>query len=437
MMAPEPAPATTAVAPAISAESAVDDLLSHADAALAAGGYPNAADLYRKAQQLAPGDPRVKEGISLVVRRVLAAAQTQLLDRHIERAQALAKLAVDLEPDNPLIAQLVTQISAAQDHASTAPVTTAAPPAPRGSSDVHEGNLNLRARLDDSLRHAQELMRQGHLLDPAQDNARAVLLKARELAPNDPKVRQQQRALLDLMIAEGRKAVAAGHAEEAERFVSPAQELGARADEIASLHGRNEALDRATGMFNERLQQGKLVDPANDSAKFYVAQLVKADPNSPSTQIARLALGQRLIAEAQSAVRHQDFGGARRWIGEARDLGVDAASLANVESDLATAQNPPIPKAALEKPTLYQTRKVEPDYPRAAESMHLKGSVNLQFTVRPDGTTSEIAVMSATPTGMFEQAAIDAVRKWKYRPPVLKDGTPTSVRAEIKLNFAP
>jgi TonB family protein len=227
----------------------------------------------------------------------------------------------------------------------------------------------------------------------------------------------------------------------------PAQELGASPEVIAALKREaqqarpaphSDWIDHITGLFNDRLQQSKLLDPANDSAKFYVAQLVKADPNSPSTQIARLALGQRLIAEAQSAVRHQDFGGARRWIGEARDVGVDAASIANVEADLAAAQNPATaPKAAREKPTLYQTRMVEAEYPAAAQSMRLKGSVNLQFTVRPDGTTSEIAVMSATPTGMFEQAAIDAVSKWKYRPPVLKDGTPTQVRAEVRLNFAP
>jgi TonB family protein len=438
VMAPEPAP--SASAPALSAESALGDLLTHADAALAAGGYENAADLYRKAQQIAPGDPRVKEGISQVVRRVLSAAQTQLLDRHIERAQALAKVANELESDNPAVQQLVNLISNAQDHGGAVSAPPATAPAARPGAEVREV---IRARLDDNLRHAQELMRQGHLIDPAQDNARVSLAKARELAPNDPKVRQLQRALLDQILAEGRKALAAGRPEDTERLVAPAQELGARPEELAALQGkgasgRGEALDRATSLFNERLNQGKILDPAADSAKFYLSQLVKFDPNSPATQIARMALGQRLIAEAQSAVRHQDFSNAKRWLQEARDAGVDGTQVANVEADLAAAQAPAAaPKALVEKPTLVKTHDVEPVYPNAAASMRLKGNVSVQFTVRQDGTTAEFAVVSATPTGIFEQAAIDAVRKWKYRPPLLKDGTPTQVRAEVKLNFAP
>jgi TonB family protein len=446
-MQPSAPEAPAAAAPAAPPENGLENLLARADAALAGGAYENAADLYREAQRASPGDPRVKDGLSRVVRRVLAAAQTQLLDRHIDRAQALAKEAVALDPDNPQVSQLVAQISAAQDHAVSAPAAGATPPA-HAPEAPPEGKM--RARLDEHLRHSQELMAQGHLLEPAQDSARSALRQAREIAPSDPRVKQQQRALLELVMAEARKAIAAGHADEIDRYIAPVVELGARPEEIAELTrdaqriraqpSRNET-DRIASQFNERLQQGKIVDPASDSAKYYFSQLVRVDPNSPATQIARLALGAKLLAEAQSAVRHQDFQAAKRWLAEARDAGGDATSIANVEAELMAAQAPPAPNApkaaAAPAAPLIKIRNVDPEYPDVARSRRLSGTVDVQFTVREDGTTTDFAVISAQPAGVFEQAALDAVRKWRYHKPVSKDGTPTQARAQVRLNFAP
>jgi len=37
--------------------------------------------------------------------------------------------------------------------------------------------------------------------------------------------------------------------------------------------------------------------------------------------------------------------------------------------------------------------------------------------------------------GVFARAALDAVGQWRSRPPVLKDGTPPRVRAEVTVSF--
>jgi TonB family protein len=435
-----------AAAQAVPPENGLENLLARADAALAGGAYENAADLYRDAQRVAPGDPRVAEGLNRVVRRVLAAAQTQLLDRHLDRAQQLAKEAVALEPDNPQVGQLVAQISAAQDHAAPAPAAPQGPasgPAPRPPEARADTDGRAHARLEEHLRHAQELMAQGHLLEPAQDNARLVLRQAKELAPNDPKVRQLQRSLLDLVLAEARKAIAAGHGDDVDRYFAPAMELGARSEDISDLTQRaraasahNDANDKLASLFNDRLQQGKILEPAADSAKFYLAQLQHSDPNGAATQIARMALGSRLLAEAQSAVRHQDVPSAKRWLGEARDAGVDATSLANVEAELQASQTPAAGPAKGQQVQLVLVRHPDPDYPSAARG-RVSGTVVVQFTVHKDGTTGEFAIVDSQPVGVFEQAAIDAVRKWKYRPPIAKDGTATEVRSQLTMQFKP
>jgi TonB family protein len=86
---------------------------------------------------------------------------------------------------------------------------------------------------------------------------------------------------------------------------------------------------------------------------------------------------------------------------------------------------------------LYKIHDADPQYPQAAMKDRLRGSVEVQFTVRPDGSTAEFAIISAQPAGIFEQSAIDAVRKWRYAPPTLPDGQQTQVRAQVRLNFAP
>jgi protein TonB len=60
--------------------------------------------------------------------------------------------------------------------------------------------------------------------------------------------------------------------------------------------------------------------------------------------------------------------------------------------------------------------------------------VDLQFLVGSDGAVSDVAVVGAQPVGVFEPAALDAVRHWRYQPP-LRDGHAVSQRARVRLRF--
>jgi protein TonB len=47
---------------------------------------------------------------------------------------------------------------------------------------------------------------------------------------------------------------------------------------------------------------------------------------------------------------------------------------------------------------------------------------------------SDVAVVGAQPVGIFEQAALDAVRHWRYRP-VTREGQAVSQHARVRLRF--
>jgi TonB family protein len=59
-------------------------------------------------------------------------------------------------------------------------------------------------------------------------------------------------------------------------------------------------------------------------------------------------------------------------------------------------------------------RQVEPAYPQAARDARVQGTVVLELTVDREGNVTDVRVVESIP--LLDQAAIDAVREWKYEP---------------------
>jgi periplasmic protein TonB len=77
--------------------------------------------------------------------------------------------------------------------------------------------------------------------------------------------------------------------------------------------------------------------------------------------------------------------------------------------------------------------KIEPVYPQLAKEKGIQGTVRLHAIVGRDGTMEQIEVISGQP--LLVQAALDAVRQWKYRITYL-NGEPVEVDTTIDLNFS-
>ena len=65
-----------------------------------------------------------------------------------------------------------------------------------------------------------------------------------------------------------------------------------------------------------------------------------------------------------------------------------------------------------EQPTSF----VKPLYPSIALAGEREGHVQLSITILPDGSVTDVQVVSAQPPGLFERSAIDAVKRWRYAP---------------------
>lgn len=58
-----------------------------------------------------------------------------------------------------------------------------------------------------------------------------------------------------------------------------------------------------------------------------------------------------------------------------------------------------------------------PEYPEGARTIGMEGYVDVELTVLRDGRAGWVRIRRAEPPGLFEQAALDAVRDWRFAPP--------------------
>jgi protein TonB len=77
--------------------------------------------------------------------------------------------------------------------------------------------------------------------------------------------------------------------------------------------------------------------------------------------------------------------------------------------------------------------KVEPSYPQVARRAGLRGRVTLRAVVAEDGSVESVEVLAST-SPLFSDAAVDAVRKWRYRPASM-GGRPVRVYFSVVVDF--
>jgi len=100
----------------------------------------------------------------------------------------------------------------------------------------------------------------------------------------------------------------------------------------------------------------------------------------------------------------------------------------------------PQPKPAPEVPVrpggaIQEPRKIKhvpPIYPSIAITAKMQGIVIIEATIAKDGSVKDARVLKSMP--LLDQAAIDAVRQWKFTPTLLNN-VPVEVLMTVTVNF--
>ncbi|MFC3716729.1 TonB family protein [Luteimonas soli] len=76
-----------------------------------------------------------------------------------------------------------------------------------------------------------------------------------------------------------------------------------------------------------------------------------------------------------------------------------------------------------------------PKYPAEAVAAKITGKVVVIVDVAADGSVSGVRVEKSQPAGVFDEATLEAVRKWTFEP-AIKDGRPVAGRVRVPVDFA-
>jgi TonB family protein len=77
-------------------------------------------------------------------------------------------------------------------------------------------------------------------------------------------------------------------------------------------------------------------------------------------------------------------------------------------------------------------KRIEPTVPPLAKLARIGGKVELRIAISPSGDVSTVKAISGHP--LLVQSAIEAAKKWKYRP-LVEDGKPVAVETDVELDF--
>lgn len=75
-----------------------------------------------------------------------------------------------------------------------------------------------------------------------------------------------------------------------------------------------------------------------------------------------------------------------------------------------------------------------PKYPLRAMNRHIEGWVKVEFTVTTVGTVIDAVIVASSPAEIFDDAALKAISKWKFKQKIV-DGTAVTQRGVQTLKF--
>jgi TonB family protein len=353
------------------------------------------------------------------------------------------------------LSQTPTLAVAPASSAATPPALTAEAEAVAGDAAAEPGSA-----LDNPLRMAQLAYDAGMLVEPDEYSAWTLFSRVLQDDPDSAAAREGLTKVADDLVRRGETALDQGRFDDARATVERIraalpQHEGAKAlagkiwPEVAAVAPTAPALPlptpevprvarvetapaavptprpqvdpviEANAAFEKALAEGRLLTPAEQSAKHYVEVLNRLAVDHELSKGARTSLSLEFLSRAAQSIESLDPEAADIWIDEAEallgatDEGVRKARSALTEQLIAMESAKPVPASALKLATY-----VAPVFPQRATERNLEGWVDIEFTVGTDGRTRNVVVTDASHETIFRREATEAVEKWLFEPRV-------------------
>jgi TonB family protein len=181
--------------------------------------------------------------------------------------------------------------------------------------------------------------------------------------------------------------------------------------------------------------RGALLEPPGNNAYEQALALREKYPDSSELRTEQQQIASAMLERTRTALAAGDVDTAQTFLSRVDALVPNMPATRALQAQLATAQQQrSFLTHIVQAKSLKRVREVPPVYPREAERLGIKGWVDVEFTIAPDGTTQDVVVRSAQPQNTFDQAAVDAVKRWRFEP-VVRAGAAVPQRAAMRIRF--
>jgi len=431
------------------ANATPDRDLELAQAAYDAGLYASpreesALRYYGDALKKAPDNAAAAEGLERTIDRMIEQAESALLKEQLDSAAEAIAAVRTAQPQNKRLPFLEGQLDKERGKASlnrnarssqnnSAPVTG---PEPLNDAPIApiSNETQRKQAVNRWLASARARIQQDKLTSPENDNAEFYLRQAERADPDNEAVRQSLRDIGARLLAGSREALSRQQLDQARTRLRDAGRFGADANTAERLRVDIEtaAGTSARGGFLrlalQRTRDNRLFEPERDSAKYYLGQLERLDPDSAETQQAAQALALRLIENANQAIDQQQLNTAVQLLNETRRMGFAGPEYTAADTRLRNARNPSAAAQALSAAAPQSVasiappkpiKVVPPRFPEEAMRNGVQGWVDVSFRITSGGDVTDVVALASSPgryAAQFERAAVAALSQYKYAP---------------------
>lgn len=291
--------------------------------------------------------------------------------------------------------------------APSAPATSApAAPPPAvvdeasGEAEVIRPSLVDTLSVDELLVRADEAVKERQLFVPAGESAFEMYLSVIEQEPVQVRARNALSDLFPYAVMYVEQRTAAGDLAESERVLDLMERADEKAPALPRLQRGVDELRNRVAAEAQRAAAQQAAEAQRVAAQAAEAQRAAAAPPPTPEPVATTPPPSQPQTPASQP--------------ESQPVAAVPPPAA-VTPPPAPAPTPP-PAAAPAPVTPTVISSVQPRYPPVALRRRVEGSVEVGFTIMPDGSVANVRVLSSRPNNTFDREAINAMERWRFTP---------------------
>lgn len=409
----------------------------------------NASYFFKQALEVDAENLAAQQGLIAVASKLALQARATIDAGELDAAQRMLDDAREIDPGSAELRTTTTTLNDAREAIAAAQRQAEVE---RLAEIERQAELQRQAELERQveLQRQAEAQRQAELERQAESERLAAASRQAELDRQAELQRQVERqaqldrqAELDRRAEEARQAEATRQAEAdkiaaRQRQVAAAEEARIRAEQDAASAATSSPLGvagssvakSATPTAGPAVSRPQAVatnaPPAAGSTPLPRTYAAPAENRSPASQASTFAVpdnpGQSTTPQVSRSLPTNTASRQAALVGGATIGAATTAAGARSEPEMVPVSR------------LTRTNYVAPEYPRVARRRNVTGSVDVTFTVTTDGKVRSASVLKSEPKETFDQAAIDAVTKWRFEPSV-ENGVAVEKRTAVRLAF--